>query len=165
MAKPGDTEDSADEWGSTLDGREAPAIGVNEDMLRKAIALNPSIKQGKDTVDIMKELSAAQASRTVAQPQQEAPKAKPKDIVEFVLSAKEKYESERKRITAEKQKLDQEEKQLAPKLVERMIDVMLELDPNMTSPQTQEMLKMQAGFFNVIGFSARKVIERKMQKK
>lgn len=158
-------DDAADEWGAALDGREAPAIGVNEDMLRKAIALNPSIKGGKDTTDIVQQLTKAQAARTVAAPSAEPAKAKPRDIVEFFLQAKEKYDADKKRIVEEKKKLEAEERALAPKVVDRMVEVMLELDPNMTSPQTQEILKMQAPFLATIGFSARKVIERKMQKK
>lgn len=162
MAK---SDDEADEWGKALDGREAPAIGANEDMLRKALAVNPALKQGKKTTDILQDIKAAQSARTVAAPAAaDAQKPKAKDIVEFFLQAKERYEADKKRLIAERHKIEAEEKALAPKLVERMIEVMLELDPNMTSPQTQEMLKMEAQFLAMVGFSARKVIERKMKK-
>jgi hypothetical protein len=46
----------------------------------------------------------------------------------------------------------------------RVVDVILALDPNMTSVQTTEILRMEAAFLKEVQFEPRKVIERKLGK-
>ena len=156
--------DDADAWGAELDGKDAPAVGVNREMLRKALSLNPALKKHATTNDIMNQLDAAQAQRTVATPDEPRSTA-PTDLVEGLTTIRQRTQEDRKRLKEDIAKLQAQEKSLLPRALDRVIDMIIALDPNMTSVQTTELLKMEAVFLNEIGFSPRKVIDKKMQKK
>lgn len=154
----------ADAWGAELDGKDAPSVGVNREMLRKALALNPSLKKHATTNDIMNQLDAAQSQRTVAQPDEPRSTA-PTDLVEGLTTIRARTQEDRKRLKEEIAKLQAQEKTLLPRALDRVIDMIIAIDPNMVSVQTTELLKMEAVFLNEIGFTPRKVIDKKMQKK
>lgn len=162
----GDSKDDvADQWGAQFDGREdAPSVGVNKELLRKALKLNPSLRENTSTVDVMKQLEKASAQRTVAQ-EDEPKKRAPNDLVGGLTQYRERYQDEKKRIQGEIATLQKQMQQLAPTTLDRVVDLFLQVDPNLTSITTQEMLKVEGQFLNEIQFSAKKIIEKKLKKR
>lgn len=160
-------DDAAAAWGAEFDGKEdAPAVGVNKEMLRKALKLNPAMRDNANTADVMKILEKASAQRTVAQPQAEqGAKAPPRDLVSGLVQYKDRHVEEKKRLQAELAAIQKQIAELSPRTLDRVMELFLAIDPNMTSVTTQEMLKMEGQFLNEIGFSPKKLIERKLKKR
>lgn len=157
--------DAADEWGAQLDGKDAPAVGLNREMLRKALSLNPALKKHNTTTDIMEQLEKASSERKVVQSEEPSERRVVTDLVEGMVQVRDRYLDDKKRLRAEIAKLQAQEKELAPKALDRVLDMILQIDPNMTSVQTTTMLDMEKTFLNEVGFTPRKVIEKKLKKR
>lgn len=159
-------DDVADQWGAQFDGREdAPGVGVNKEMLRKALKLNPAMRGNNTTADVMKTLEKASAQRTVATSEEPGKKAAPRDLVSGLTHYRERFHEEKKRLQNEIAELQKQMQQLGPQTLDRVVDLFLQVDPNLTSITTQEMLKVEGQFLNEIQFSAKKIIEKKLKKK
>lgn len=157
--------DEADEWGAQLDGKDAPAVGLNKEMLRKALSLNPALKKHSSTTDIMNQLEKASSERKVATVEAAPESRVVTDLVQGIAQVRDRYQDEKKRLKSEIAKLQAQEKELVPRALDRVIEMILQIDPNMTSVQTTAMLDMEKQFLTEVGFNPRKVIEKKLKKK
>jgi hypothetical protein len=169
MSKNNEQDDDLAGWGSELDGKKAATVGVNAELLRKAIKLNPNMKGGKNTEDIIQQLEDAASHKSnapVARPgaSSVAMQDLPKDLVKAIVKLREDFTLKRKKLRDDILALQKEEKTLPNAVMNRVVDVILALDPNMTSVQTTEILRMEAAFLKEVQFEPRKVIERKLGK-
>lgn len=152
-------DDGLGDWEAKLEDKNAPAIGVNKEMLRKALALNPSLRQGQSSTDMMAAIQQGHREKPVAgaAPRASGPK---RTLADTVLKLKEEFGTEHKRLKAEIAALQAQEKALAPRICDRVVDAVMAIDPNMTSPMTQELMADERMFFTSIMFSAKKVLEK-----
>lgn len=160
------TDDDDDAWGAQIEDKAAPSSGVSKDVLRKARQLNPQLAAQGSTTELFSKMKGAQpgAPADSAARVQGGVIAKTDFAGAFYL-AQTKYKEDRKRVQDEIAKLQKQLAETAPKTLERIVDLVIEVDPNMTSPQTQEILKTETPFLNEIGFTVRKVIDKKMKRR
>jgi hypothetical protein len=156
--------DDEDAWGSELE-EDTGAGGVNKDILRKARALNPALAQQGSTTELFSKIKGGAGTPA------SAPAAGGgilKGNVDFATAFYEtqgKCKEERKKLQDEITKLQKQLAEINPRTLDRVVDLIISIDANMVSPQTQEILKTETQFLNEIGFTVRKVIDKKMKKK
>ncbi len=152
-------------WADALDGDDAPVEGLDKETLRRAMQLNPALKaQLGGTNKVLEQLEKAAEKRAHAPTEEknDAPR-RPANLAEGLKQARERYQSEVRRLQEQLAKTQRELQQLKPQVLEKVIDLVIDADPNMSSAYTQELLKMEQAFFGEIGFSARKVIDRQLK--
>ena len=160
-------DDEAEDWGAALDGQQAPGVGINKEVLRKAMSLNPTLRQGQDSTDIMAMLKDANKGRTVAATPESSPaKASAStDFSEVVLASKQRLLEDQRRLKEEIGKLQQQERELAPKLRDRLIELVLSIDPNLASLKVQAIMNREKAFLSSVGFSADAVLDYQAKQK
>lgn len=159
-------DEEAADWGASLDGQKAPGVGVDRDMLRKALALNPKLRSSVKTNDVMAELKQANRERSVTESKEEAPpRAGPVDVADQLLQIKERFAEDLRRTKEEIAKLQAMERSLVPKTRDRLIDVILQGDPNLTSPKIQALLVREKVFLSSVGFSMDALLDRQAKNK
>jgi hypothetical protein len=159
-------------------------LGVSKDVLRKLMQMNPTLRGGQSTEDLMKSVKSTlgqsgSAGQTAAAPKAVAPAPKtvtaapkttasaPKavaDVLDVVTNARAEFERETQRFEAELKKLKTERDALVSRLCLGVIDQCLAIDPNLLSPKTQLVLKDEKAFLDKIGFTVQKMIERQKTK-
>lgn len=143
-----------DAWGMTLDGDDAPRIGASTEILQKALALNPALRGqlGEDGTLV------APATTTKG-----AALAHGRSLTDVVRDLKASLDEQRKAIATERAALDRKERELRPAICAKMIDALLAIDPNMTSPKTAYLLSQERAFLDAVGFSTQRLVERESQ--
>ncbi len=159
-----------DDWGAELDGKAAPSVGASKDVLRKARALNPALAAQGSTTELFNKVKQASASApgTGAATKgggEGGSLLRSTDFATAFYEGQAKFRDEKKAVQQEIAELQKRLGDLAPKALDRLLDLIIQIDPNMMSPQTQEILKTETVYLNEIGFSVRRVIDRKMKKK
>ena len=90
---------------------------------------------------------------------------KSKRVLSEVLAAeKQRYQGERKRLKEEIVKLQQAEKALVGKTLERVFDALLEIDPDVANTQNQQAMKAEGLFLTEVGFNSKKYADHKLAK-
>ncbi len=162
-------DDDEDAWASELDGKQQPSVGVSKDVLRKARALNPSLAAQGSTTEIFQQMKSAKGSAAPSASQVKTTIGsgviQRVDFAAAFYQLQQKYKEDRKKVQEEISKLQKQLAEFGPKTLEKLVDLVIEVDPNLTSPQTHEILKSEAPFLNEVGFAVRKVIDKKMKKK
>lgn len=161
-------DDNLAAWDDAFGEAEAPKIGANRELLRKALALNPGLRdQGMSSTKALDELVAATVGKSTAKAggKQPAPASGPRTLTETVRDLKRELEEAKKAIAQERAALDQRERALKPAICERFIDAVLAIDPNMTSPKTAFLLNQEKVFLDGVGFNTQKLVERESRKK
>ena len=159
-------KDAGAGWGEKLDGREdAPTPGNAKELVRQAMKLNPALRDQMSTADAMGVLGVAGQQRNVSTPAPTpARTATPKgSVAAGITSARERYQQHRTRLQGEIADLQKQLQQLAPEALETVLDVLDAADPNLTSPMTQEVLMLEAGFLGEVGFAPKKLVERQLK--
>jgi hypothetical protein len=159
----------ADGWGDQFDAKDAaPTAGVSKEMLRKAMSLNPKLREQTSTNELMSVLGGGQVQR----PSAPAEQSKGVDLVTGLTQCRARLQDEKKRLQGEivgmQKQLEEKKKQLGAlpaSMLDPVLDLFIQIDPNLTSITTQEMLKQEAAFLSEIGFSAKKVVEKILKKK
>lgn len=150
-------------WGAQLDGQaDAPSPGMDTETLQRALSINPNLAlQGTD--DIMKQMQNASVQRTAVKPDKseknEPSRPMPANLATGIMEYHERFQTETNRINQEIALLQRQKAELVPKTLERVLELVLKYDANMTSVITVEIFKSHAAFLNQIGFSAKKVID------
>ncbi|MCC6806351.1 MAG: hypothetical protein IT381_02915 [Deltaproteobacteria bacterium] len=162
-------DDDLDAWDDAMGEAEAPKIGANKELLRKAMALNPALRNGAvDSTVLLDQLQQAKSGQAVKGAPGQKGQAVPNDarsLTEVVRELKQELEEKKKAIAAERAALDQRERELRPALCDRFIDAVLDIDPNMTSPKTAYLLKQEKPFLDNVGFNTQKLVERESKKR
>ena len=156
-------DDEEDAWGDAIDDASAPS-NVTKDVMRKARQLNPALAAQGSTTELFSKIKGGSPASAPAGGPTGGMLGK-QDFAAGFYAMQERYKEDRKRIQAEIAKLQKALADTAPKTLEKLIELVIDVDPNMTSPQTQEIFKSEIAFLNEVGFSVRKVIDRKMKKK
>jgi hypothetical protein len=159
-----DDEDDDEVWGAEISGGAAPKAGVTKDTMRKARRLNPELAKQGSTTELLNMVKGGQSASS----QSGAAKASGNlggELGSALNKIEEQHKDERKRAQEEIAKLQKLVAELGPKSLERVLELIMRLDPNLTSPLTQELLKSKATFLNDIGFSVRKVLDRQLNAK
>lgn len=151
-------------WGSAVIDSVVP--GASVEMVRKAIALNPRLKGNLKTSDLLAEVEKATGQRPLPGTAiNEDTKPFTSDLLEAVTQTRERFKSEYDRLLKEEQRLQAERTGLVNRALERVIDVIIAIDPNMVSPRTLMVLEDEKQFLKEIGFDVRKIIERQRGRK
>lgn len=151
-------------WGSAV-SKDQPAVGVSSEMVKKAMALNPKLRQTMKTQDIVKQIANAgqgAAARAAGTP---APAAIPTDVMTEIIGARDDYKNELTRITAEEQRLAADRKAAKEKNLDRVLTAVVTIDPNMVSPRTLYVIEQEKQFLKDVGFDIGKVVERQSKPK
>ena len=145
-------------WGEQLDGQEdAPSPGVDAETMRKAMSINPNLAlQGGE--EMMKQMQQASAQRTSAAKTEPA-RAMPANLPAGVIEYRERFQAETARINREIALLQRQKAELAPKTLERVLELFVKYDANMTGGMTSEILKSEGQFLQQIGFSPKRVMD------
>lgn len=152
-------------WGEELDGAEAPIDGIDRETLRKAMALNPSLKkQEGNTQRVIEKLEKASAQKPAAGagPAQALASM---NLVEGLDLLKKKFYEEQKRLNEELKKVQKALKDLAPATQEKVTHLFVAHDPNMSNAMTNELLKVEGQFLHDVQFTVRGVIEAQKKKR
>ena len=156
-------------WNELAEGDEQ-RLGVSKDVLRKLMQINPDLRGGQSTEDLMKQVktqlkTAPQA--TAGQQQKEAPVATPLaktqpqgDVYDLVIGAKTEFDREMQRLEFEIKRLQEERSAFGSRLCLKLIDQCLSTDPGLTSPKSQFVLQQEKAFLDKLGFSMAKLVER-----
>ena len=152
-----DQLDEADQ-GETKAETQGPA----GELLRQAMAINPQLFKEKQESQLRKEIDAAKREAEEKKPLQQQTGSSGGDLTTAILEAEERYFTEKNRLRQEIARLQAEEREMPGKVLERIINAVLLLDPNMVSPKTLEILSMKKEFLSTIGFSPRKVIDKQI---
>ncbi|MCC6806642.1 MAG: hypothetical protein IT381_04405 [Deltaproteobacteria bacterium] len=161
----GSGKDDEEAWGGQIEDNDAPAAGVSKEILRKARQVNPQLASQGSTTELFTKMKDAQAQGPVDKKAAAAGPAPTADFDAIFEGAKTSYKENRQRIEGEIARLQKEHAQVPQVTLETIMDALIAIDPNMTSPQTQEILKSEAAFLTLIGFSVRKVMDRKKAKR
>ncbi len=170
MADPPKKPSNAQGWSEGLD--DAPAAGVNKEMIRRALSMNPNLRQMTNTNDAMRDLQAKAApSKSAAAKTSDAPKtttaqknAPPAiDLLSAIATAEQSFHDEQKTIADEQQKLKARAQLLGEQVLAHVFETVLATDPNMVSPKTAEVLSRHKAFLAEIGFSTKKLVDFQQQ--
>jgi hypothetical protein len=146
-------------WATSVEGEAAtPAASV--EMVRKALALNPKLKGKASTLDITEQVERAAAERPLAPTPSAEKKEAVTDLLEAMTQARERFDAELDRLTKEEKRAQEEKKALFIRTLDRVNEVIMTIDPNMTSPRTMVVLEDEKEFLKRISFDVRKLVEK-----
>ena len=149
--------------GGLLDDAAVP--GASSDVVNLSLQLNPKLLENRQASDVMKEVEQASNQRGSAHPVAASALdgliGKNDDLAKLVQGLHEKIKGERERIVREEKRLQEEKKTLNAKGLERVIEAVVTIDPNMVSPYTLMVLEDHKQFLRELGFDVRKVQERR----
>ena len=150
-------------WDDELEEKAAPNLGANRELVRKVMALNPSLRETSDSSAALDRLQLAKymAAKTT----QAAAGPEARNLTETVSALKTELDGKAKAIASERAALDQRERELRPDVCGRFIDALLKIDPNLTSPKTEYILRQEKSFLDGIGFSMQKLVECEARKR
>lgn len=167
-------DDESISW-NELAAEDEQRLGVSKDVLRKLMQMNPNLRGGKTTEDLMRQVKStmkdapkpvAVQSNTAQKPGSAiSPGAARSDILDSVINAKAEFDKEMKRVDAEVKRLTEERVAFQQKALMKLIDECLAIDPGLTSPKSQYVLQQEKAFLDKLGFSMQKLIERQKQRK
>jgi hypothetical protein len=152
-----------DEWGDSLSDKATPGLGLTKDLMSRARSLNPDLAKQGSTTELFDRVKSGQ--EIASSGKGPAVSAKGRDLTSAILQQRQSYVEEKKRIETEIKNLQKALAEVAPKTLDRVLDIIVDLDPNMTALPTQEIVKSEASFFSEIGFSARRLIEKKAKRR
>jgi hypothetical protein len=160
-----DNDDELAGWGELVENKSAPVEGRDKETLRRAMRLNPALKAALGTTSkVMTALKKAPApSPNPSTHHKEAPRRAAGNFAEAATQSKERYATELRRLQEQLIKTQREIAELKPHTLDSLVSALLDIDPNMVSPLTLAVLKKEQNFFNEIGFSADKVMERQLK--
>lgn len=151
-------------WGEELDGAEAPIDGIDRETLRKAMALNPSLKQQEgSTQRVIEKLEKANATKPVER--DVIPGLSGMNLVEGLDHCKKRFYEEQKRLNEELKRVQKSLRDLAPQMQEKVVALFVQHDPNMSNAMTNELLKVEGQFLHDVQFSVRQVIEAQKKRR
>ncbi|MCC6811383.1 MAG: hypothetical protein IT381_28395 [Deltaproteobacteria bacterium] len=156
--------DDEDGWAKAQPGAKGSGLGMSKDLLRKARAVNPDLAAQGSTTELFDKVQTAKSSPAAAKKPAAAARA-PGDFFSTFYDQKERYETTRARLLEEKARVDRELAALAPDTCHAIVELVLASDPSIANPQTQEILQREQAFLAQVGFSHRKVVDRRLQKK
>jgi hypothetical protein len=153
-------------WEQTLPQNAAAGPALNKDILRKVHALNPALASQGSTDELLSMLAGSAAP---PQPAQQSlrpapPKEAPPDFLPAYQALRQQHAKELARLDAQIAALQAEKQALPAKTLDRLMPLLVAADPNLTSPQTKEILRSDARFLDGLGFSVRKMIEHRSRK-
>lgn len=155
-------------WLDALDGDEATtptptaAEGPTGEVLRQAMAINPNLFKEKKEAELRTEMEKAQKQSSEKKQLDSSLDHLPQDLTKAILFLEQKFYEEKSSLKMQIAKLQQQERELPARVLDRVIGSVLLQDPNMVSPKTLEILSMKREFLSVVGFSARKVIDKQI---
>src|SRR5262249_41974940 len=114
---------------------DAQEEAIKRELLRFAMKLNPSLKQAEGgTARVIEKVEAARGTA----PGAEGQKPPPTSLVEALDQQKEKFYAEQKRLGEELARLEKALRDLGPATQERVVGLLVQHDPNMSSALTNE---------------------------
>ncbi len=137
-------DDLSDAWAKKLEDGKPSAPDASAEALRRAMQINPSLAQS---------LQGGEKG-----------KAK-KSVAETLVVEKQKYQAERKRIKDEIAKLQQSERTLLSKTLDKVLDAIVDNDPELKDKATETALKTETLFLSEIGFSKAKIALHRQKRK
>jgi hypothetical protein len=164
-------------WRKAAQKGQVSGVGDTDDILKKAVALNPSIKGDKSTQEFFQEVGAArkagESAKVASADTSETrprialvsdPKALPKtdlnDLTQVISSTQTWVEEEKKRIADARARAKSDAAALERALLlrtwesrDRLLQLLRQVDPNLLSPKSQALLETHAAFLKRIGFS------------
>ena len=170
-------------WKKAAQKGQVSAVGDSDDVLKKAVALNPSLKGDKSTQELMKEVDAVRKAAAGKRDAPEASDTKPKialvsdpaalprldskDLVQAIAATKQWLSTEQKRIAdaqarakSDAQALDKAQAVQLWETRDRVLALLASVDPNVLSPKTQALLETHATWLKSIGFKRDQISDR-----
>ncbi|MCC6808717.1 MAG: hypothetical protein IT381_14930 [Deltaproteobacteria bacterium] len=173
-------DDDPVDW-NNLAAEDEQRLGVSKDVLRKLMQMNPNLRGGRSTEDLMRQVkttmkdapSQKPASVGVASGKPPPPKSAVQspqqkgggDILDAVVAARADFEHQMKRFDAEQKRIQDERAAYQQKTLLKLIDECLAVDPGLTSPKSQYVLQQEKAFLDKLGFSMQKLVERQKQRR
>lgn len=152
--------DDTDDWADLEDkGAPVPIAGANRETLRKALSVNPSMRGNLSTEKALEMLD-----KRAEQPKQAGAKQPghgSRDLSVVFDKVKADFIEKKKQLQAEKQRIEQQERELGPKAFDQLFTALLELDPNLTGLQTAEIFKRDKTFLDQVGMTPASFLDRK----
>jgi hypothetical protein len=154
-------------WNDLVEGDEQ-RLGVSKDVLRKLMQMNPNLRGGKSTEDLMRQVKsqmkegpkAADARGESAKSAITTPSSDKGDVLDAVMRTKSEYDTQMKRFDAELKRIQDERTVFLQQALTKLIDQCLAVDPGLTSPKSQYVLQQEKPFLDKLGFSMQKLVER-----
>jgi len=165
-----DKKDEPVSWNDLAEGDDQ-RLGVSKDVLRKLMQMNPNLRGGKSTEDLMRQVKSQindgpKSVDGTARPTGGSAVSAPKgDVLDAVIATKADFDTQMKRFDAEQKRIQEERAAYQQKALLALIDNCLAVDPGLTSPKTQYVLQQEKPFLDKLGFSMQKLIERQQKKR
>lgn len=159
-----------EDWGDSMPDAKKSGAGMTKSVIQRARALNPQLAAQGSTTELFNKMTDKEppAKPAAAQAQAQRPAAavnEGPDILGGFTQLQKEHDKQRQKLDEAIAKLQAERNALPNKTFDSLVKLIEAADPNMTSPQTKELLRTEAKFLESIGFSIRKVIERRRQGK
>jgi hypothetical protein len=142
-------------WGDDLD--DQAAAGVNKEMIRRALSMNPNLRQMTNTTDAMTALQAQKGAKPAAMGGKAAAPAI--DLLAELATFEQAYRAEQQEIAQQQEQLTRRKQELTANMLRHVMETILEVDPNMVSPKTVEVMGRYKAFVDEIGFSTKKLVD------
>ncbi|MCC6808660.1 MAG: hypothetical protein IT381_14645 [Deltaproteobacteria bacterium] len=139
-------------WSSTLEDEEDEQ-GVQRDIARKILAMNPSLREAG--MDTMRAVEQSKARDPKAAATSSGQKASAGRVVDAIAEGKQKLDSEEKRIDQELLRLQKERAGLKAVALDRFMRWLAVNDPELRSPVTKQTLEDEKAFLTKLGFKGK----------
>ena len=158
-----------DDWENEVLGDKKEA-GITVDAARKLLEINPGMRQkGVDTNFIVKQseqAKSAPSSFTKAPPKNREPAFESAKDVDHLLELTGKgYQQEKRELESELSIIQAKLNGLKGRYCRSMMNRLVDLDRNLTSPLTQAALTQHKSIVTEIGFTPQKFMEHLRQKR
>jgi len=153
------------DWDDVLG--EAKQSGISPEMARALLSMNPKMREdGKNTAWVIAsgQQAANQGARVQAEAQKQ-PAAKPAtDLYSSFDEIKRKLESDDKAIDLQIKALQEQKLRLKADALESAMRAIMQKDPEMLSPMTQQALTDRKAFLDRVGFNVKSYVDFKRNK-
>lgn len=146
-------------WADSLDGEEDEG-GVQADIARKILALNPKLRDaGLDTGGMVEKTKQRDAQPAATPRPAGASVPSGNRIIDAFSEVKKQLDSDERRADAEIARLQKERVGAKTQALDRVMRWLSANDPDLRSPVTQAMLADEKAFLERIGFSIKRYMD------
>ncbi len=132
---------------------------VQAEVARKLAMLNPNLKGDGSTAEFVKNAQGALVHTKKPEQKAASPLAQTRDVDHMLETAAVRFEADRRDLETQLTMIQAKLAGLKDRHLQDIMDQFLRLDPNMSSPVTQEALKQRRSFLESIGYSAQRFLE------
>lgn len=142
-------------------GNAADAARTNEEMVRKLLAMNPTLRQGQSTAELVHKINQKNG---VAQPA--APAAQAVNLVTELEALRVEFDQAQHQVTTERRTAEEQKRQLIAEksrvrvmVCQELVSAIRRIDINLTDRKNQVLLDKEKAFLAEVGFKMESLLK------